>query len=532
MEVSNNKVLQLLLVLVTFNLSCGSKTTSKVADADRPNILFAILDDATYEHMSAYGCSWVNTPNFDRVASDGLLFNRAYTPNAKCAPSRAAIITGRNSWQIEEAMNHWCAFPAAYKTFPEALVDNGYHVGHTAKGWAPGLPGEIDGKPRQLIGKKYSDISLMPPTKAISKIDYTENFRTFLEDNPEDKPFFFWYGSIEPHRDYEFESSQRLSDKKPSDIEHVYEFWPDNDSVRIDMLDYALEIEYADMHLGLMLDMLDLRGELDNTMVIVTADNGMPFPRIKGQEYELSNHLPLAVMWKDGIKNPGRKINDYVNFIDYAPTILDAAGINEVQSGMQSLTGKGWSNIFNSDKSDIVDESRDHILIGKERHDVGRPNDKGYPIRGIFKDGYLLVQNFETDRWPAGNPETGYLNCDGSPTKTVCLDTRTDLNRKKYWEWSFGKRPEFEFYNVADDPECMINMAGDEAMQGLLTQMKDQMYAELKEQGDARLLGNPEIYDTYKYMDRNTANHYNRYMAGQKVKTGWVNDSDYRPIND
>lgn len=532
MEKLRIKILLILLIFIWIIISCGSSDDSEVADADRPNILFAILDDATYEHMSAYGCSWVNTPNFDKVASNGLLFNRAYTPNAKCAPSRAAIITGRNSWQIEEAMNHWCAFPAEYKTFPEALDDDGYHVGHTAKGWAPGLPGEIDGVRRQLIGKKYSDLTLTPPTNAMSKIDYTKNFQAFLEDNPDDKPFFFWYGSIEPHRDYEFKSALKLSDKKPEDIDKVYEFWPDNDSVRIDMLDYAVEIEYADKHLGMMLDELESRGKLDNTIVIVTADNGMPFPRIKGQEYELSNHLPLAVMWKDGIKSPGRKIDDYVNFIDYAPTILAAAGISESESGMQSLTGKGWSNIFKSDKSGIVDESRDHILIGKERHDVGRPNDKGYPIRGIFKNGYLLVHNYETDRWPAGNPETGYLNCDGSPTKTVCLDTRTDLSRKKYWEWNFGKRPAFEFYNVEDDQACMNNLANDEAMQGLMEKMKNQMIAELKEQGDARVLGNPEIYDTYKYMDRGTANLYNRYMAGQKVYTGWVNDSDYRPIDD
>lgn len=513
-------------------VSCNNSNETKILDTERPNILFAILDDATYEHMSAYGCSWVNTPNFDRVASNGLLFNRAYTPNAKCAPSRAAIITGRNPWQIEEAMNHWCAFPAEYKTFPEALEDNGYHVGHTAKGWAPGLPGEIEGEPRQLIGKKYSDITLVPPTSAMSKTDYTENFKAFLADDPEDKPFFFWYGSIEPHRAYEFSSSQTLSDKRPVDIDKVYQFWPDNDSVRIDMLDYAIEIEYADKHLGLMLDELESRGKLDNTMVIVTADNGMPFPRIKGQAYELSNHLPLAVMWKDGIQNPGRKIDDYVNFIDYAPTILEAAGIDNSQSGMQPLTGKSWSNIFQSKESGIIDKTRDHILIGKERHDVGRPNDKGYPIRGIFKNGYLLVQNFEIDRWPAGNPETGYLNCDGSPTKTVCLDARSDLSTKKYWDWNFGKRATYEFYHVVDDQECMTNLATNEASQALMDQMKKQMYKELKEQGDARLLGNPEIYDTYKYKDRGTANFYHRYMAGQSMNTGWVNDSDFRPIDD
>jgi N-sulfoglucosamine sulfohydrolase len=73
----------------------------------RPNILFAVADDASWPHMSAYGCRWVRTPAFDRVAREGVLFTNAYTPNAKCAPSRACILTGRNSWQLEAAANRW-----------------------------------------------------------------------------------------------------------------------------------------------------------------------------------------------------------------------------------------------------------------------------------------------------------------------------------------------------------------------------------------------------------------------------------------
>ncbi|MEM6317930.1 MAG: sulfatase-like hydrolase/transferase [Bacteroidota bacterium] len=102
--------------------------------SQRPNILLAIMDDATFSHMGAYGCEWVKTPNFDRIAERGLLFMNAYTPNAKCAPSRAAILTGRNSWQLEEAANHWCYYPKKFTTFMETLAENGYHTGYTAKG--------------------------------------------------------------------------------------------------------------------------------------------------------------------------------------------------------------------------------------------------------------------------------------------------------------------------------------------------------------------------------------------------------------
>jgi len=135
----------------------------------------------------------------------------------------------------------------------------------------------------------------------------------------------------------------------------------------------------------------------------VTADNGMPFPRIKGQAYEYSNHLPLAIMWGKGIANPMRIVNDNVSFTDFVPTMLQAAGITEKESGMQEIEGKSLFNIF----QEKTTEHRKHILIGKERHDIGRPNDVGYPIKGIVKGDYMYVKNYEVDRWPAGNPLTG-----------------------------------------------------------------------------------------------------------------------------
>ncbi len=86
----------------------------------RPNILFCLADDAGM-HFGAYGCPWVDTPAFDRLARDGLLFQQAYTCNAKCAPSRASILTGRNSWQLKDAANHQCYFPA------EFIAHGGHH---------------------------------------------------------------------------------------------------------------------------------------------------------------------------------------------------------------------------------------------------------------------------------------------------------------------------------------------------------------------------------------------------------------------
>ncbi len=493
----------------------------------RPNILFCIADDASYPHMGAYGCPWINTPAFDRVAREGILFTRAYTPNAKCAPSRACILTGRNTWQLEEACNHWCFFPEKFKTYPETLTGHGYHVGYTGKGWAPGIPGTIDGKPRQLVGAPYQKRKMEAPTRSISSRDYAGNFELFLNDKPDDQPFCFWYGGHEPHRSYEYGSGIHKGNKNIDEIDRVFPIWPDNDTVRTDLLDYAFEIEYFDKHLQRMLAMLEARGELENTLVIVTADNGMPFPRIKGQEYEYSNHLPLAIMWPKGIKNPGRVVDDYVNFIDFAPTYLELAQVKPEECGMEPITGRSLTDVFKNGKSGIVNPERDHVLIGKERHDVGRPDDVGYPIRGIVKGGYLYLHNFEPERWPVGNPETGYTNTDGSPTKTEALNTLHDSRPRKYWEMNFGKRTQEELYDIRVDTDCINNLANNPNYQALKEELKNQLFAELKVQNDPRMYGKGYIFDEYPYADEKWKGYYEKQMKREAPTPGWISPSDF-----
>jgi len=493
----------------------------------RPNILFCIADDASWPHMGAYGCSWVKTPAFDRVAAEGILFTNAYTPNAKCAPSRSCVLTGRNSWQLEEAANHIPYFPAKFKTYAEALAEHGYHVGHVGKGWAPGDPGTVDGKRRELAGPAYSSKKSPPPAKGISPCDYAANFRDFLAARPAGEPFCFWYGCYEPHRAYEYGSGAAKGGKSISDVSDVPPFWPDNETVRNDMLDYAFEIEHFDRHLGRMLRALEEIGELDDTLVLVTADNGMPFPRIKGQEYEYSNHLPLAAMWKTGIKAPGRTVDDFVSFIDFAPTFLELAGVDRAAAGMQPCQGKSLTDVFSSPKSGVVNPARDHVLIGKERHDIGRPHDWGYPIRGIVKDGFLYLENFEPSRWPAGNPETGYLNCDGSPTKTECLQARTQPGMERYWQWCFGKRPVEELYRISADRQCLDDLAARPEYQEVKQSLRAQMVRELKAQGDPRMFGRGYVFDQYPYADENQQGFYERYLRGEPLKAGWVNPSDF-----
>jgi N-sulfoglucosamine sulfohydrolase len=169
---------------------------------------------------------------------------------------------------------------------------------------------------------------------------------------------------------------------------------------------------------------------------------------------------------------------------------------------------------------------RNYQLVGKERHDVGRPNDEGYPVRGILKGDYLYLHNYKTDRWPIGNPETGYLNTDGSPTKSYILDTRRQQGDLKYWQWNFGKRADEELYNIKKDPYCMANLVEDAPLSSMKADMRKLMIAKLTEQGDPRILGNGDIFDQYEYAGA-VKDYYNRFMKGENVSAGWVNPSDF-----
>jgi hypothetical protein len=418
-------------------------------------------------------------------------------------------------------------FPAEFKVYPEVLGEHGYFCGKTGKGWAPGVAKDVAGKNRQLTGQPFDKRTAPPPASGIGRNDYAGNFADFLAAAPAGMPWCFWYGAIEPHRDYEYGSGVAKGGKKTEDIKQVPGCWPDNEVVRNDLLDYAFEVEHFDRHLGRMIEQLEKRGELAQTLVVVTSDNGMPFPRAKGNQYEYSSHMPLAIMWTAGIKGRGRRVDDYVSFIDLAPTFIEVAGLAWDKIGLAPTPGKSLGNIFAANATGWVDQQRDLVLIGQERHDVGRPNDWGYPIRGILKRDLLYLQNFEPDRWPACNPETGYLNCDGGPTKTEILKARRNPVTKTYWDFCFGKRPTEELYDLSKDPACLNNLAGHTDFERQKSNLKEQLFSRLKAQEDPRMFGQGKLFDDYPYADERYRNFYERFKKLEKLNPGWVNPSDF-----
>lgn len=276
----------------------------------------------------------------------------------------------------------------------------------------------------------------------------------------------------------------------------VQKFFPDNELVRADLADYAVEVEYHDMMIGKALELLAKRGLLDNTVIIATSDQGMPFPRIKGQIYDEDFHEALIVRWGDKIK-PGRVVTDFVNFPDLAPTIMEAAGLKPDKQ----MTGKSFLNLLLSDKSGRIDKKRDFSLLGRERHDMGRLDGDqiavGYPVRAIRTDKYLYSHNYKSYRWPAGDPEYGYNNCDNSPTKSYLTGLTENDSDYNYYLLSFGKRPSDELYDMETDPDCIHSLADDPEYAGIVKALRSKMDSELKKQKDPRVLGNGDIFDYY-----------------------------------
>jgi N-sulfoglucosamine sulfohydrolase len=453
--------------------------------APRPNILFIIADDASRHYGQAYGCDWVKTPHIDRLAKAGLVFDSAYTPTSKCAPSRSAILTGRNPWQLEDAANHQPNFPAKFMAFSEALVKAGIACGAAGKVWGPGDAKHADGSPRDFA---------LPKGKGNRSPG--AGFTAFLKSREPKQPFFYWFGSNNPHRAYKRDSGIAAG-KKTSGIDRIPAYWPDDDIVRRDMLDYAIEVEAFDAQVGSLLEALEASGEAKNTLIIVTSDNGMPFPRVKGHTYDDANRMPFVVSWPAGIEQPGRRVTELISFIDLAPTFLDVMGIDGIALGMSPITGRSFTDLLkNSPEHD-----REFVLIGRERNDVlirpatpSAPAGLGYPVRAIRQGDFLFIRNFAPDRWPCGNPELDLRDTDRSPTKSMIMNRG---EKDPFWQHAFGKRPAEQLFNLSLDPDCVTNLADHPDHLEKTTALRGKLMAELKRQQDPRAFGQGDIFDQY-----------------------------------
>jgi arylsulfatase A-like enzyme len=467
--------------------SCNAEDKNE----DHPNILLLIADDWSWPHAGIYPESddVVKTPAFDALAGEGVLFNNAFVAAPSCSPSRAAILTGQFPHRLEEAASLYGSFPSKFPVYTQLLEKAGYFVGMTGKGWAPGNF-EVSGWEHNPAGKRY------------------KNFESFLTEVPENSPFCFWFGSTDPHRPYKknsgTESGMDISKVK------IPDYFPDDTLVRKDILDYYYEVERFDREVGKVLRILEQSGRLENTLIVMTGDNGWPFPRAKATLYDGGTRVPLAISWKAEVSG-GKIINDFVSLMDLAPTFLEAAGLDLPGE----MTGNSLVPALKGGKSKIA---RDKVFTERERHSITREGGVGYPSRALRTEDFLYIRNLKPDRWPAGNVDNLFTdkafssvdvdNYEQDRPSTVNFIIDQQLLKGKtekypYFKLVFDKRPAEELYDLKKDPWQINNVADKPEYSEMLKKFRKIMNDWMKGTNDPRADERGHVlFDEYPFYGR------------------------------
>jgi arylsulfatase A-like enzyme len=473
---STRNVAALLFIwLALCSQACGAPEPAPEAGSratTRPNILILMADDWNWPQSQDVVDPNLSTPTFDRIAAEGVRFRNAFVNSPSCTPSRAAFLTGMHPWQLQTGVHLWGALPAEFDVYTDRLEDAGYLVGYSGKGWGPGYLEEArrEDNPagRIVVGE--------PPGRAWDSRERLPTFEDFLARREEGQPFHFWFNTSEPHRPYDWQSGLRRGMTLEDIV--VPPTLPDTEETRTDLADYFYEVELFDAAAGEIVRRLERIGELDNTIVVMTGDNGMPFPRAKMTLYDLGTKVPLAIRWPAGAPG-GRVIEDFVTFADLAPTFLEAAGV----APPTAMSARSFLSALESEAGGLLDADRTRAFSSIELH-CGR-----YPMRALRTAEYLYVRNYEPERpinvcatyWES---EAGY-----APTwiSVLALEQASPMYQR-----IVGTRPAEELYDLATDPYQLENVAADEAYAAVRAHLAAELDAELRRTGDPRVEGRHE----------------------------------------
>lgn len=458
---------------VLLGMACLAGEALAVQNDAHPNILLCMADDWSWMNAGCYGDTQARTPNIDGLAQKGVRFEQAYCASPSCAPARAAVLTGRMAVELEDAANLWGAFPRKFKVYTELFEEAGYHVGFERKGWAPGN-WKDQGWDHNPAGERY------------------QGFYDFMKKRPEGRPFCFWFGSTDPHVPYE-EGYAEASGFMPDQVK-VPPFLLDTPGVRKSFAGYLAEIARFDREVGRMLKLLDDLGELDNTLVVVTSDNGMPFPGAKTRLYDRGTRMPLIVHWQNGAVG-GRVVDDFVSVLDLAPTFLEAAGLTIPDE----MSGRSLMPLLTSTQSGQIDPALDYVVTARERHCPAQPDSwGGYPMRSIRTKDFLYIRNYEPNRWPQGT-FPGFIDLDDSACKTDYVENWNNSKYRKLLDAALGQKPEEELFDIRRDPHQLNNLADNPEYSSIKGRLKSQMKNRLKSIKDPRMFGEGWTFDTYRW---------------------------------
>lgn len=498
-----------------------------------PNILFLFADDwgrhaSLLRETEGPGTihDAVRTPNFDRIAREGVFFRNAHVSSPSCTPCRSALLTGQHFWRTGTgSILRGAVWDASLPSFPLLLQEAGYRIGYTYKVWGPGTPANAPFTKSQACmkrGSRFNQFSQHATRRVAEGLSFEEakaellaeargNFQDFLDARTGDGPWLYWFGPTNVHRQWTKGSGKALWGIDPDSLAgRMPPFLPDVPAVREDLADYFGEIAAWDAAIGALIEEIDARGEKERTLVVVSGDHGAPgFPHGKCNLYGFGTNVCLSVTGP-GVKG-GRVVDDFASLTDLAPTFLEAAGL----AVPESMTGRSLWPVLESEKSGLVDAERRRVFTGRERHvENARADFTPYPQRAVRTADHVLIVNFRPERHPMGDPyrldgdeapsveelenETRATlpDEDAGPTKAWLVGVRADPEWKAHFDWVYGKRPGYELYDLVKDPHETTNLADDPAYAGVRASLEEALMDELSRTGDPRVVDGGRFYET------------------------------------
>lgn len=508
--------------------------SAEPAPATRPNILFVFADDwgryaSAYARLDGPGTlsDAIRTPNFDRVAREGVLFRKAFVSAPSCTPCRSALLSGQHFWRTGRgSILRGAVWDYSSPSYALLLGAAGYHLGETYKVWGPGTPNDAPygaGKHAfEKAGSRFNQFSThvttmvaagrsVPAAKDVLYAEVAANFDAFIAARKPGQPFCYWFGPTNTHRKWIKGSGQKLWGLDPAALQgKLPAFVPDVPEVREDFADYLGEVQALDAALGLLLARLEALGELDRTLIVVSGDHGVPgFPHGKCNLYDFGSSVSLAIRGP-GVTG-GRVVDDLVTLPDLAPTFLEVGGLTPPAV----MTGRSLVALLRSPKSGQVEPARDAVYIGRERHvENARAGYLPYPQRAIRTHDFLYIVNFHPERWPLGDPyrldgpnpptleelteetRSTFPDDDAGPAKAWLVTHRNDPEWRRHFNWAYGKRPREELYDLKSDPQQLTNVAAEPRYAATRAQLETRLMGELQRTGDPRLVDNGKFFET------------------------------------
>ena len=450
-------------------LLCGALSAKA---QERPNIILFIADDVSRDDIGCYGNRYVKTPVIDRLAADGIKFTNMFLTASSSSPSRNSIITGRYPHNTGGAELH--TEPPDYMiSFPEVLKSNGYYTVQA---------GKFHMGPYARRG--FDQIN---DNNKLNGDGGEELWVKCLKERAPDKPFFMWFAAMDAHRAW---GPNEFSGKhNPGEIVPPY-YLAQGEKTRDDLARYYDEIYRFDHYIGLVYDELVKQGVADNTMIIIMADNGRPFPHSKTRVNDRGLLSPFIIHWPDGIGIKPRDCTSLISSIDIAPTILELA----FAAIPETIQGRSFAKLLRNPGRNF----RKFVFAEHNWHDYEAHE------RMLRTKDFLYILNSRPHF-----PQMGPADAVGSPS-FIELDSLNNTGRLTPEQadiFTAPRAPE-ELYDCRKDPGQFSNLAGHKDY----SKKKGLMAAILKEWMD-------ETGDNIP--DNLTKDWYERVPG--YVKTPWIN---------